>query len=83
MVAPRITVIGSNMVDLITYVDRMPSTGETIVAPRFEMGFGGKGANQAVAAALLGADARMVTRVGDDLFGPNTRANLDSRGTMT
>ncbi|MGA2547061.1 MAG: hypothetical protein ABSF43_10965 [Rectinemataceae bacterium] len=42
---PRITVVGSNMVDLITYMERMPRVGETIEAPRFEMGFGGKGAN--------------------------------------
>lgn len=83
MAAPRITVVGSNMVDLITYVDRMPSTGETVVAPRFDMGFGGKGANQAVAAALLGADVRMVTKIGDDLFGPNTRANLENLGINT
>ena len=80
---PRITVVGSNMVDLITYTDRMPREGETIEAPRFEMGFGGKGANQAVAAALLGADVCMVTKVGDDLFGPNTRRNLERSGIDT
>ncbi len=68
------------MVDLITYVDRMPDRGETIVAPEFSMGFGGKGANQAVAAAVLGADVRMVTKVGDDVFGPNTRQNFESHG---
>ena len=49
---PRIAVVGSNMVDLVTYVDRMPIKGETVEAPSFEMGHGGKGANQAVAAAL-------------------------------
>ena len=54
MKRPTITVVGSNMVDLITYTDRMPKEGETIVAPRFEMGFGGKGANQAVAAGRQG-----------------------------
>jgi len=80
---PRITVVGSNMVDLITYVDRMPREGETIEAPRFEMGFGGKGANQAVAAALLGADVSMVTKVGDDLFGPNTKKNFERYGIDT
>lgn len=80
---PKITVVGSNMVDLITYVSRMPKDGETIEAPRFEMGFGGKGANQAVAAALLGADVCMVTKVGDDLFGPNTRANFETCGIDT
>jgi ribokinase len=80
---PKITVVGSNMVDLITYVQRMPREGETIEAPRFEMGFGGKGANQAVAAALLGADVCMVTQVGDDLFGPNTKKNLERNGIDT
>jgi ribokinase len=80
---PRITVVGSNMVDLITYTDRMPKEGETIEAPRFEMGFGGKGANQAVAAALLGAEVRMVTKVGDDLFGPNTKRNFERYGIDT
>jgi ribokinase len=83
MSKPKITVVGSNMVDLITYVQRMPREGETIEAPRFEMGFGGKGANQAVAAALLGADVCMVTKVGDDLFGPNTKKNLERHGIDT
>ena len=83
MSKPRIAVVGSNMVDLITYVDRMPREGETIEAPRFEMGFGGKGANQAVAAALLGADVSMITKVGDDLFGPNTKKNFERYGIDT
>jgi len=83
MARPKITVVGSNMVDLITYIRRMPNEGETIEAPRFEMGFGGKGANQAVAAALLGADVCMVTKVGDDLFGPNTKKNLERYGVNT
>jgi ribokinase len=71
------------MIDLITYVNRMPREGETIEAPRFEMGFGGKGANQAVAAALLGAEVSMVTKVGDDLFGPNTKKNFEKFGIDT
>lgn len=83
MARPRITVVGSNMVDLITYIRRMPREGETIEAPRFEMGFGGKGANQAVAAALLGGDVCMVTKVGDDMFGPNTRKNFERLGIDT
>lgn len=69
----KIAVIGSNMVDLVTYTDRMPKAGETLEAPTFDMGFGGKGANQAVAAAKLGAEVLMVSKVGDDLFGPNTK----------
>src|SRR3954447_3142763 len=79
----RIAVIGSNMVDLVTYVNRMPVKGETIEAPRFEMGHGGKGANQAVAAARLGAEVVMVTAVGDDLFGENTIRNLAALGVDT
>ncbi|WP_116113031.1 ribokinase [Austwickia chelonae] len=78
-----IAVIGSNMVDLISYVDRMPQTGETLRAPDFQVGCGGKGANQAVAAARLGAEVMMVTRVGDDQFGPNTVANLAANGVDT
>lgn len=48
-----IAVIGSNMVDLITYTNQMPKEGETLEAPAFKIGCGGKGANQAVAAAKL------------------------------
>jgi ribokinase len=73
---PKITVAGSAMVDLVTYIDRMPREGETIEAPHFSMGYGGKGANQAVAAALLGAEVAMVGKVGDDLFGPGTLDNF-------
>jgi len=76
----RIAVVGSNMIDLITYVDRMPEAGETIEAPRFEMGFGGKGANQAVAAARLGSQVMMVARVGDDAFGKNYLENFRAQG---
>ena len=81
--APRITVIGSNMMDLITYMERMPHPGETIEAPDFELGFGGKGANQAVAAAQLGAEVTMVTRVGDDMFGDEVIKNFASYGIDT
>ena len=74
---PRIAVVGSNMVDLVTYVDRMPVKGETVEAPSFEMGHGGKGANQAAAAAKLGASVVMITAVGDDMFADATISNLD------
>jgi ribokinase len=79
----RIAVIGSNMVDLVTYVARMPVRGETVEAPSFEMGHGGKGANQAVAAARLGASVMMVTKVGDDMFADNTIKNLANFGVDT
>ena len=64
---PRIAVIGSNMVDLVTYVNRMPVRGETVEAPSFEMGHGGKGANQAVAAAKLGSGEVCCSRRHRDL----------------
>lgn len=76
----RIAVVGSNMTDLVTYITRMPARGETLEAPRFEIGPGGKGANQAVAAARLGSDVLMVTKVGDDVFGRNTLENLRAQG---
>ena len=79
----KIAVIGSNMVDLISYIDRMPNPGETIEAPDFSLGCGGKGANQAVAAAKCGADVMMLTKVGSDLFGKNTIENLNNFGIDT
>lgn len=79
----RIGVVGSNMVDLITYTDRMPAAGETLAAPAFSMGHGGKGANQAVAAAKLGGDVLLVSRVGEDLFGGGTIQNFKDLGIDT
>ena len=79
----RIGVVGSNMIDLVTYTDRMPGPGETIEAPDFELGFGGKGANQAVAAARLGSQVMMVTCVGDDMFGHQQIANFTQNGIDT
>jgi ribokinase len=69
-----IAVIGSNMVDLIAYINEMPKTGETLQADDFAMGCGGKGANQAVAAAKLGGKVMMMSKVGDDMFADNTIA---------
>lgn len=80
---PKITIVGSNNQDLVTYMDQMPQKGETIFGKDFEMGFGGKGANQAVAAARLGAEVTMVTKVGDDLFGPETIQNFEEHGINT
>ncbi|WP_196600220.1 ribokinase [Pectinatus frisingensis] len=72
----KIAVIGSNMVDLISYIDRMPADGETLEAPEFSLGCGGKGANQAVAAAKYGSNVMMLTKVGNDIFADNTINNL-------
>jgi len=80
MPPPRVVVVGSANIDLITYTDRISRPGETIFADRFDLGFGGKGANQAVAAHLCGAHVAMVARVGDDLFGPATIQNFTSLG---
>lgn len=78
-----IAVIGSNMVDLISYINRMPKEGETVEAPDFKMGCGGKGANQAVAAARLGSQVLMLTRVGNDVFAENTINNFAKNGIDT
>lgn len=80
---PRIVVVGSTMIDLIAYTSRIPAAGETLVGEGFHMGFGGKGANQAVMARLLGADVAMVTCLGDDLYGDSTLDNFASYGIDT
>ena len=77
---PRIAVIGSANVDLTTFSDRFPKAGETIFGNKFDLGFGGKGANQAVASRLCGAEVFMVARVGSDLFGPATIQNFKTLG---
>src|SRR3982075_3146818 len=77
---PRIAVIGSANIDLTTFSDRFPKAGETIFGQKFNLGFGGKGANQAVASRLCGADVFMVARVGSDLFGPATIENFKKLG---
>jgi ribokinase len=80
---PRIAVVGSANIDLTTFTDQFPNPGETIFGQKFDLGFGGKGANQAVAARLCGADVFMVARVGSDLFGPATIENFNKLGIDT
>jgi len=77
---PRIAVVGSANIDLTTFTSRFPKPGETIFGDSFDLGFGGKGANQAVASRLCGADVFMVARVGTDLFGPATIENFKKQG---
>jgi ribokinase len=77
---PRVVVVGSANIDLTTFTDRFPRPGETLFGDRFDLGFGGKGANQAVAASYCGAKVHMVARVGDDLFGPPTIKNFKALG---
>jgi ribokinase len=77
---PRIAVVGSANIDLTTFAEQFPKPGETIFGQKFDLGFGGKGANQAVAARLCGAEVFMVARVGSDLFGPATIENFKKLG---
>jgi ribokinase len=71
------------MIDLIAYADRVPGPGETLIGQRFQMGFGGKGANQAVMARLLGAEVAMINCLGDDAYGDMTLENFASFGIDT
>jgi ribokinase len=66
---PRILVVGSFVMDVIATTDRIPPSGQTIYGKEFHMAPGGKGANQAVQCARLGADVTMMGCVGDDIFG--------------
>ena len=77
---PRIVVLGGINMDVVANVQRMPAAGETVHGDSFVMTGGGKGANQAVAAARLGAEVRMVGRVGDDAFGRTLLHALRSEG---
>ncbi|WP_460777272.1 ribokinase [Nocardiopsis nanhaiensis] len=78
--APRIAVLGSVNMDLVAYVDEVPGGGETVTGTGFRQVPGGKGANQAVAAARAGADVAFLGAVGDDAFGAELRANLAKSG---
>ena len=77
---PRIVVLGSINMDLVATTPALPQPGETVMGSSFATLPGGKGANQAVAAARLGADVRMIGRVGDDTFGPMLLASLEANG---
>jgi ribokinase len=77
---PVIAVVGSLNIDLIAYTPRVPDAGETLIGTDFRMGFGGKGANQAVMAARLGGHVSMVGALGDDVYAGMTFENLDRQG---
>lgn len=83
MAPPRICVVGSSNIDLISRVPRLPNLGETLVGRSFQIGYGGKGANQAVMAAKLGAQVAMVTKLGRDVFGEGTLNNYREQGIDT
>ncbi len=80
---PWLTVVGSTMIDQVAYTSRVPERGETIRGDRFVQGFGGKGANQAVMARLLGAHVAMVNGLGDDANGDLVLANFARYGVDT
>ncbi len=80
---PKICVVGSSNIDLISMVPRLPVLGETMMGRSFHMGYGGKGANQAVMAARLGAQVTMVTKIGRDVFGDGTLKNYREQGIDT
>jgi len=82
-ISPKICVVGASNIDLISYAPRLPKLGETLTGTRFQMGFGGKGANQAVMAAKLGAEVAMITKLGDDIFGKDTLKNYETLGFDT
>lgn len=79
----NVVVVGSINMDLVVTTEKAPIPGETILGNQFAMIPGGKGANQAVAAARLGASVRMVSCVGDDLFGAQMIAQLQREGVDT
>ncbi len=76
----KIVVVGSFNADLVSYMKRMPRPGETVHGKRFATGAGGKGSNQAVAAARLGADVTFIGRVGNDVFAELAYEIWDAEG---
>ena len=74
----QVIVIGSINTDMAVKSPSLPRAGETVLGTEFKMSGGGKGANQAVAAARLGADVAMVASVGDDLFGKQAKSDLEA-----
>ncbi|KAI0219595.1 Ribokinase [Lamellibrachia satsuma] len=78
-----VVVVGSCMMDFISYTPRLPATGETVQGHKFTVGFGGKGANQCIVAARLGAKTAMIAQVGNDKFGPGYIQNFKDNGVNT
>lgn len=79
----KIVVVGSSNTDMVIRCDRMPRPGETVLGGEFMMNHGGKGANQAVAAAKLGGDVTFIAKVGNDIFGGQTIEMLKGHGIDT
>ena len=80
MNTPHIVVVGSTMTDMVTYAQKLPERGQTLVADSFQIGFGGKGANQAIMAKRFDVAVSMVNSVGEDVFGESTLENFQAQG---
>lgn len=80
---PRIVVVGSSNTDMVVKLPRLPEKGESIIGGEFFMPAGGKGANQAAAAARLGASVTFVARLGSDMFGDKALAGFKAEGIDT
>jgi len=80
---PKICVVGSANIDQISYAQRVPLDGETVFGDSYQMGFGGKGANQAVMAGLLGADTYMIACLGTDVYRDMTIDNFKEKNVKT
>ncbi|CAG0934624.1 ribokinase [Thermoflexales bacterium] len=83
MLRPKIVVVGSSNTDMVVRSAHLPARGETVLGEKFSMTAGGKGANQAVAAARLGAEVTFVARLGCDLFGEQSLARYQAEVIQT
>ena len=83
MKTPRIVVVGSSNTDMVVKGRRLPAPGETVIGGQFVLAAGGKGANQAVAAARLGAEVTLIAKVGCDMFGDQAIENFRKEGIDT
>jgi len=80
---PRIVVVGSSNTDMVVKAERIPVPGETVTGGQFVMAAGGKGANQAVAAARLGAEVTFLAKLGQDMFGDQAVENYREEDIVT
>jgi sugar/nucleoside kinase (ribokinase family) len=79
----HVVVVGSTMIDMVAYTNKVPQAGETVIGEKFALGFGGKGANQATMARRFGIKVSMVNTLGDDVFGDTTLTNFQEQGIDT
>ena len=79
----KICVVGSANIDQVSYVKRTPNDGETVFGESYQMGFGGKGANQAVMAGILGAEVYVIACLGSDVYRDMTIENFKNNDVIT